>query len=105
MDGYFTVNAEIDFRLTQFSEPTKQPIFQKSISEISLKSKQTQPKCLAVGMANCVEFFFFFWVKICVEVIYIYIYIYIYYFNIFYRYIILIYCTINRTSYIRFIVK
>ena len=42
---YFTVNTENIFSLTQFSGPTKQPIFWKSISEFSLKSKQTEPNC------------------------------------------------------------
>ena len=38
---YFTVNTENIFNLTQFSGPTKQPILRKSVSEISLKPKQT----------------------------------------------------------------
>ena len=41
--GHILLSTEVIFRLTQFSGPTKQPILRKSISEISLKSKQTQP--------------------------------------------------------------
>ena len=41
---YFTVNTKNIFNLTQFSEPTKHIILRKSISKISLKPKQTDPK-------------------------------------------------------------
>ena len=40
--GHILRSTEVIFRLTQFSEPTKQPILWKNISEISLKPKKTQ---------------------------------------------------------------
>ena len=43
---------EVIFRLTQFSRPTNHPLFRKIISGISLKPKQTEPKCTNVESCN-----------------------------------------------------
>ena len=43
-EGYFTINAEIDFRLTQFSVLTNHIGWCKMISWNPFTPKQTQPK-------------------------------------------------------------
>ena len=46
--GIFFRSTDFNFRKIEFSGPTKQPHFRKSISGSDFHPKQTQPKCHAL---------------------------------------------------------
>ena len=47
--GIFFWSTDFNFRKIEFSGPTKQPHFRKSISGSDFHPKQTQPKCQGFG--------------------------------------------------------